>query len=73
MAAIKGDKTLAELFEHFDIHPNQISEWKQQLLESAAEVFGGARHAKTQEPDVYLFEVLDGASRRVLSWQRSIR
>ena len=52
VAAIKGDKTLAELFEHFDIHPNQISEWKQQLLESAAEVFGGARHAKTQEPDV---------------------
>ena len=52
VAAIKGDKTLAELFEHFDIHPNQISEWKQQLLESAADVFGGARHAKTQEPDV---------------------
>ena len=31
LAAIKGDKTLAELAEHFDVHPNQISERKQQL------------------------------------------
>ncbi len=51
VAAIKGDKTLAELAEHFELHPNQISEWKQQLLESAAEVFGGTRHAKA-EPDL---------------------
>ena len=39
IAAIKGDKTLAELSEHFDVHSNQISEWKQQLQESAADVF----------------------------------
>jgi transposase len=30
LEAIKGDKTLAELAEYFDVHPNQISEWKQQ-------------------------------------------
>ena len=52
VAAIKGDKPLAEMSEQFDVHPSQISEWKQQLLESAADVFGGARHAKTQEPDL---------------------
>ncbi len=52
LAAIKGDKTVAELAEQFDVHPNQISEWKQQWLESAADVFGGSRHAKTQEPDL---------------------
>jgi len=52
LAAIKGDKTLAELAEHFDVHPNQISEWKQQLQESAADVFGGTAKAKQAEPDL---------------------
>ena len=51
LAAIKGDKTLAELAEHFDVHPNQISEWKQQLQESAADVFGSAK-TKAVEPDL---------------------
>jgi transposase len=52
LAAIRGDKTLAELAEHFDVHPNQISEWKQQLLESAPDVFGGMSKAKAAEPDL---------------------
>lgn len=43
MAAIKGDKTLAELAEHFEVHPNQITDWKRQLAERASEVFGGAK------------------------------
>ena len=43
LAALKGDKTLAELAEHFGIHPTQITEWKQQLLARAVEVFGGAK------------------------------
>ena len=46
LAPIKGDKTLAELAEQFDVHPNQISEWKQQLQESAGDVFGGPTHAR---------------------------
>ena len=33
LAAVKGDKTLAELAQQFDIHPNQITQWKAQLLE----------------------------------------
>lgn len=41
LAAVKGEKTLAELAEHFSVHPTQITEWKQQLLARAADVFGG--------------------------------
>ena len=43
MAAINGDKTLAELAEQFRVHPTQITEWKQQLLARAADVFGGSK------------------------------
>jgi transposase-like protein len=35
LAAVKGEKTLAELAEQFDIHPNQITQWKSQLQEGA--------------------------------------
>ena len=40
LAAIKGEMTLAQLAEHFDVHPNQITQWKAQLQESAGNVFG---------------------------------
>ena len=40
LAAIKGDKTLAELSQQFDVHTNQITAWRTQLLEGAAGVFG---------------------------------
>ena len=39
LAAIKGDRTLAQLAEQFDVHPNQISMWKDQLVEGATSVF----------------------------------
>ena len=41
LAAIKGDRTLAQLAEQFDVHPNQITQWKTQLLARSADVFGG--------------------------------
>lgn len=40
LAAVKGEKTLSELAQEFDVHPNQITQWKSQLLEGAAGVFG---------------------------------
>ena len=43
LAAIKDDKTLAELSEQFHVHPTQVTEWKQQLLARPADVFGGTK------------------------------
>ncbi len=40
LAALKGDQTLAQLAEQFDVHPNQITSWKAQFEEGAADVFG---------------------------------
>ena len=40
LAAIKGDRTVAQIAELFDVHPNQVTTWKAQLEASAADVFG---------------------------------
>jgi len=47
LAAIRGEMTLAQLAEHFDVHPNQITQWKTQLQDAAANVFGPGGHAAT--------------------------
>jgi transposase-like protein len=49
LAGIKGERTLAQLAEHFDVHPNQITSWKAQLEGGAADVFSpGGGNAATQ-------------------------
>lgn len=48
MAAVKGERTLAELAQQFDVHPNQITEWKRQLQERAADVFGAGGTASSE-------------------------
>ncbi len=51
LEAIKGDQTLAELAERFQVHPNQITEWKKLLLEKASEIFEKGRRSE-KEPDI---------------------
>ena len=43
LAAVKGDKTIAELASQYEVHPTQIAQWKKQLLESLPDVFNNSR------------------------------
>jgi transposase-like protein len=53
LAAIKGDRTLAQLAEQFDVHPNQVTSWKAQLEGGAADVFGpGSGNGAAQFPAI---------------------
>ena len=45
LAAVKGEKTLSELAQLFDVHPNQITQWKAQLEGKASDIFGSGSQA----------------------------
>ncbi len=48
LAAVKGDRTVTQLAEQFDVHPNQVTAWKAQLEGGAAEVFGPGGNVASQ-------------------------
>ena len=52
LAALKGEKTLTELAEQYEIHPNQITQWKAQLLEGAEGVFESGKEKDAETVDV---------------------
>ena len=49
LAAVKGDRTKAELASEFEVHPSQITQWKKQLLEALPEVFSRRRQRGQQQ------------------------
>jgi len=51
LAAVKGDKTIAELASEFDVHPNQIAQWKKQLLQSVQDIFSRSRQRDKLKQD----------------------
>ena len=52
IAAIKGERTIAQIAEHFDVHPNQVTSWKSQLEGGAADVFGDGDGSTPAAPAV---------------------
>jgi transposase-like protein len=52
LAALAGDKTLAQLTQEFEVHQNQIVDWKKLLSERAAEVFGKPTESTSQQVDL---------------------
>ena len=52
LAALKGEKTLAELAQQYDVHPNQITAWKAHLVEAASGLFGLAGAASEASPAI---------------------
>ena len=50
--AVKGEKTIAEIAQKHDVHPNQVTEWRRQLLDRATDVFDGGAGRAAAEPAV---------------------
>jgi transposase-like protein len=49
---LKGDLTLGELSEKYDVHSNQITEWKRQLVEKASQAFGGEKASEDAQAKI---------------------
>jgi len=70
LAAAKGDKTIAELASQFEVHANQVAQWKKQLLQSLPELFSRSRHKDKQKQDElteYLYQQI-GQLKVELDW-----
>jgi putative transposase len=50
LAAVKGDRTTAQLASEFDVHTSQVTAWKKRLLEGVGELFADGRQKRSDEP-----------------------
>ncbi len=60
LAAVKGEQSLAELAQQYDVHPNLINQWRARLLEGAADVFGPEPTASEPAIDVMVLHAKIG-------------
>lgn len=70
LAAVKGDKTNAELASKFGVHPTQVSQWKRELLEGVEELFGRDRQREAADQSALVAELYEqvGRLQMELSW-----
>ena len=66
LAAVRGARTMAEFAEQFDVHPNQIQDWKRKLVASAEEVFANGSPGTSAEADADKLHAKIGQ----LAWRR---
>ena len=52
LAAVRGEQTLGELAQQFDVHPNQITQWRDQLLAGAGDIFGDGKKPSSDDAPV---------------------
>ncbi len=57
LEAIRGERTLTQLSSEFGIHPNQIGQWRKQVLEALPDLFSKHRHKKDREQDALVSEL----------------
>ncbi|HEX4148902.1 MAG TPA: transposase [Pirellulales bacterium] len=70
LAAVKGDRTLSELASQFDVHANQVSAWRKELIDRAAELFEDGRRRRADEETASQQELYEqiGRLKMELEW-----
>jgi len=57
LEAVKAEKTLSELASQYEVHPNQIKQWKRHLVDQVGQVFTDKRHQQDKEQDALIEEL----------------
>ena len=70
LEAAKGQRTISELSNAYSVHPNQISQWKRQLLDDGAEIFTRNGTSNQQDQEVIQSELYEqiGRLKMELEW-----
>ena len=68
LAAIKGDKTLAELSSIYQVHADKINEWKDLLLKGAPRLFADATHQTKEQDRIRELQTIIGARQEEIDW-----